>query len=136
MGCKKEKEARLERMLSLDRVGQTFVCKDCNREFIFTVQEREDFARESRFHAPSRCPSCRAARRARQESAGTVGLDQNGRRDAFGTRQRAWRSPRVVTVCASCGRSAEVPFVPREDRPVYCSDCYSKLREQRLRPAS
>ena len=27
-------------------------------------------------------------------------------------------------VCAQCGKDTEVPFQPRGDRPVYCSDCY------------
>ena len=26
--------------------------------------------------------------------------------------------------CASCGKEAKVPFQPRGDRPVYCSDCF------------
>jgi CxxC-x17-CxxC domain-containing protein len=25
-------------------------------------------------------------------------------------------------------RTGEVPFEPRSDRPVYCSDCYNKVR--------
>ena len=33
-------------------------------------------------------------------------------------------------VCAECGKEAKVPFKPTEDRPVYCSDCYAKLKEQ------
>jgi len=31
-------------------------------------------------------------------------------------------------VCAECGKDTEVPFEPRGDRPVYCSDCYQKVR--------
>ena len=34
-------------------------------------------------------------------------------------------------VCADCGKETEVPFEPREDRPVYCSDCYRKVRPSR-----
>jgi len=30
-------------------------------------------------------------------------------------------------VCANCGKDTEVPFVPRGDKPVYCSDCYSQM---------
>ncbi|MDE6133374.1 MAG: zinc-binding protein, partial [Oscillospiraceae bacterium] len=26
--------------------------------------------------------------------------------------------------------TAKVPFRPREDRPVYCSDCFAKMREE------
>ncbi len=123
-------------MLGLDDVDQTLTCKDCGSEFVFTAREREDFARQGRNHAPSRCPGCRAARRARQEAAGTVGLAVNGRRDALGMRRQGWKSPRATIVCATCGRSAEVPFIPRDDRPVYCSECYAKVRDQRPGAAS
>ena len=37
------------------------------------------------------------------------------------------REMHVVT-CSSCGGEARVPFVPRGDRPVYCSDCFSQQR--------
>ncbi|RLC63116.1 MAG: zinc-binding protein, partial [Chloroflexi bacterium] len=30
--------------------------------------------------------------------------------------------------CAQCGQDTEVPFEPREDRPVYCSECYKTVR--------
>jgi CxxC-x17-CxxC domain-containing protein len=30
--------------------------------------------------------------------------------------------------CASCGKDCEVPFEPRDGRPVYCSDCYTPVR--------
>jgi CxxC-x17-CxxC domain-containing protein len=30
--------------------------------------------------------------------------------------------------CAQCGTEAQVPFRPRGDRPVYCSDCFSRMR--------
>jgi CxxC-x17-CxxC domain-containing protein len=31
-------------------------------------------------------------------------------------------------VCAQCGKETEVPFEPREGRPVYCSPCFQKTR--------
>jgi CxxC-x17-CxxC domain-containing protein len=31
-------------------------------------------------------------------------------------------------VCAECAKECEVPFEPREGRPVYCSDCYNKIK--------
>ena len=34
-----------------------------------------------------------------------------------------------VAVCSSCGGEARLPFVPRGDRPVYCSDCFGRQRE-------
>lgn len=32
-------------------------------------------------------------------------------------------------VCADCKKECEVPFKPREDRPVYCRDCFSKHKK-------
>ncbi len=29
-------------------------------------------------------------------------------------------------VCSDCGAECEVPFEPKEGRPVYCRDCYRK----------
>lgn len=29
-------------------------------------------------------------------------------------------------ICANCGKSCEVPFKPRGDRPIYCSSCFDK----------
>ena len=31
-------------------------------------------------------------------------------------------------VCANCGKPTQVPFLPREDRPVYCSECFAARR--------
>ena len=33
-----------------------------------------------------------------------------------------------TAVCASCGGEAKIPFVPKDDRPVYCSDCFAKMK--------
>ena len=33
-----------------------------------------------------------------------------------------------AAVCAECGGQALVPFLPRNDRPVYCSNCFDKVR--------
>jgi CxxC-x17-CxxC domain-containing protein len=33
-------------------------------------------------------------------------------------------------VCADCGKKCQVPFEPKEGRPVYCQDCYRKHRDR------
>jgi CxxC-x17-CxxC domain-containing protein len=33
-----------------------------------------------------------------------------------------------ITTCASCNGEARVPFQPRGDKPVYCSDCFEVQR--------
>ena len=32
-------------------------------------------------------------------------------------------------VCANCGKVDKVPFEPRHDRPVYCSECFASMSE-------
>ncbi|OGW82842.1 MAG: DNA-directed RNA polymerase [Omnitrophica bacterium RIFCSPLOWO2_01_FULL_45_10] len=31
-------------------------------------------------------------------------------------------------ICAECKKECEVPFKPREDRPVYCKECFAKRK--------
>jgi CxxC-x17-CxxC domain-containing protein len=31
-------------------------------------------------------------------------------------------------VCASCGKPTKVPFQPRNDKPIYCSECFAARR--------
>ena len=47
-------------------------------------------------------------------------------------RKNAARGPRefFTATCAACGGEARVPFEPKSDRPVYCSECFAKMREQ------
>ncbi len=32
-----------------------------------------------------------------------------------------------TATCSNCGHEARVPFQPRGDKPVYCSDCYQQM---------
>jgi CxxC-x17-CxxC domain-containing protein len=34
-------------------------------------------------------------------------------------------------VCDRCGVQTQVPFLPRNDRPVYCSNCFDVVRAER-----
>ena len=38
-----------------------------------------------------------------------------------------------AAVCATCGANTTVPFVPRPDRAVYCSNCFRSRRQQSQR---
>jgi CxxC-x17-CxxC domain-containing protein len=92
---------------------KTLTCSDCGQQFTFTASEQEFFAQKG-FNDPSRCPDCRAARKAARDSGGSYG----GSSRSGGERQM------YPAVCAQCGKQTEVPFQPRGDRPVYCSDCF------------
>ena len=99
---------------------QTLFCRDCNSEFIFTVGEQEFFASHNLTNAPTRCPSCRAARKA--QANGGYGDSRSSSRE-----QRQM----YTAICSNCGNEALVPFQPREDKPVYCSDCFQPQRSGR-----
>ena len=36
----------------------------------------------------------------------------------------------AIVTCADCGTECEVPFVPKTDRPVYCSDCFRQNKPE------
>ena len=40
------------------------------------------------------------------------------------------RGQSTTVTCADCSAECQVPFVPRTDRPVYCSDCFRKNKPQ------
>ena len=42
------------------------ICKDCGEEFLFTVGEQEFYKEKGFENNPVRCPSCRKARKQRQ----------------------------------------------------------------------
>ena len=91
---------------------KTLQCSDCGASFSFTAEEQEFYAGRGYTNQPKRCPACREAKRARYDSSGSF----------RGSRQM------YPAVCVECGKDCEVPFEPREGRPVYCSECYSKSK--------
>jgi len=97
-------------------------CFDCDTTFTFSAEEQEQFASRGYANSPKRCPSCRQARKARQHSNNST----NHRNDSYNPQREMFPA-----VCAECGKATQVPFQPREDRPVYCRDCYNKVRLSR-----
>ena len=87
---------------------KTLKCKECGNDFVFTAGEQEFYAEKGFENEPQRCKECR---------------------DALKAARRANREM-FTAVCAACGKEATVPFKPREDRPVYCSECFAKMKEE------
>ena len=94
---------------------KTLTCLECGANFTFSASEQEFFASKGYTNEPGRCPTCRAARKQQRGGSGY---------STGGYRQRQM----YPVVCASCGTNTQVPFEPRSGRPVYCSDCYSKVK--------
>ena len=44
---------------------------------------------------------------------------------------QAVRNGAGAIVCAECGKEDQVPFLPRNDKPVYCSECFEQVRVRR-----
>ena len=85
---------------------KTIVCKECGEEFIFSAGEQAFYEERGFQNEPQRCKACRDKRK------------------------NAAHSPRefFAAVCANCGKEARVPFQPKSDRPVYCSECFAKMK--------
>lgn len=83
------------------------ICKDCGKEFVFTSGEQEFYAEKGFENEPQRCKECR-----------------DNRKNALKQSR-----PMYEIVCAACGKVDKVPFEPRNDKPVYCSECFSKQQQ-------
>jgi CxxC-x17-CxxC domain-containing protein len=88
---------------------KTLHCSDCGDCFILSAEEQSFFENKG-YQEPKRCPLCLRARRSQR-------VDSHGH-----------ERPMVPTICAACGKRTEVPFQPREGRPVYCRECYNRIR--------
>jgi DNA-directed RNA polymerase len=53
-----------------------------------------------------------------------------GNRGGFGGGNRPPREMHKA-VCTECGQECEVPFKPTEGKPVRCSECFKKFRDER-----
>jgi len=93
-------------------------CFDCEATFTFSVEEQEQFVSKGYANNPKRCPLCRQERKARQYRKDNS-YNYKPRREMF------------PVICTECGKANQVPFQPREDQPVYCRDCYNKVRLSR-----
>lgn len=93
---------------------KTLTCQDCNEAFTFSADDQQYHAEKGYTNEPKRCPVCRASRRSGGGSAGGG--------SGYGSSQREMHP----VTCAQCGKQTQVPFLPRGDRPVYCSDCFSR----------
>ena len=100
-------------------------CKDCGSTFTFTAGEQEYYASKGLVNDPRRCANCRkAAKSGRQDESNRSSFRSGGSGGSYDN------APRQMTeaLCSQCGNPTQVPFVPRGDRPVYCSECYAQMR--------
>ena len=88
---------------------KTLVCKECGQEFVFTAGEQEFYAERGFQNEPQRCKACRDARK-----------------------NAVPRSPVSISPLSAPPAAAKpaCPSSRKSDRPVYCSECFAKMRDQ------
>lgn len=119
----------IEREKLTNMADKTLQCRDCGTSFTFTEGEQAFYAQKG-YSEPMRCPSCRAAKKASRSGGYGDSYGGGSGYGSYGGNGGGYgRSERTMTqvVCANCGKDTEVPFVPRGDKPVYCSDCFSQM---------
>ena len=115
---------------------KTLACVDCGNEFVFTANEQAFYADRGFTNEPKRCPNCRQSRKASRGSGYSSGYEggssYGGGGGGYGGQRGGGgyggQREMHVTTCSNCGGEARVPFVPRGDKPVLCSDCFSQQR--------
>ena len=85
-------------------------CRDCGKEFVFSAGEQEFYADKGFANDPTRCRDCRR-------------LKKNS---AAGAKAEIFE-----IVCSKCGKVDKVPFEPRHDIPVYCSECFAAMKAKK-----
>ena len=107
-------------MLGVSLADVTLTCRECGSEFIFTAGEQQFYQSKGLVNHPTRCQPCRQLAKASRQ--GSNGYASSGP-----------RPPRQMfdVVCADCGNMTQVPFQPKYDRPVYCSNCFENHRAAR-----
>ncbi len=91
------------------------ICSECGQECEVPFRPTGD--------KPVLCSSCFGKQKDRYQDR------SGGRRQGRSDDRNFSRSDdrRMYTaVCDKCGKTAEVPFKPSGDKPVYCSECFQK----------
>ena len=117
-----------QEVYSVSYSDRALTCVDCSVEFIHSAADQEFYAEKGFVSDPKRCPSCRASRRAMRDGGG--GYDSREIGGPRGYERGEYRAAReyFAVICSECGNAAQVPFKPRMDKPVYCSDCFRTVQ--------
>jgi CxxC-x17-CxxC domain-containing protein len=95
---------------------KTLHCIDCGKFFVFSVEEQGVHASHGFLNEPRRCPPCRKVKKTEHPHNDSESEESGSRKQLFSV------------TCAQCGKATRVPFQPRQDKSVFCSDCYVKSR--------
>ena len=94
-----------------DREETTVTCADCGDQCTIPFVPKTD--------RPVYCRDC-----FRQNKPDDSSRDRQSRDDRGSRYSRDNDREETTVTCADCGDQCTVPFVPRSNKPVYCSDCF------------
>ena len=89
-------------------------CGDCGKECEVPFEPRQDKPVYCNECFPNHKPAPRGG-----SGGGRFG-GRGGGRGGFNRRPREMHK----ATCGDCGKDCEVPFEPKQDKPVYCSECF------------
>ena len=105
-----------------DREDTTVTCADCGDQCTIPFVPKTD--------RPVYCRDC--FRKNKPDDSGNDRPSRDDRGSRYSRDDRGSRYSRdndreeTTVTCADCGDQCTVPFVPRSNKPVYCSDCFRK----------
>ena len=105
-----------------DREDTTVTCADCGDQCTIPFVPKTD--------RPVYCRDC--FRKNKPDDSGNDRSSRDDRGSRYSRDDRGSRNFRdndreeTTVTCADCGDECTVPFVPRSNKPVYCSDCFRK----------
>jgi CxxC-x17-CxxC domain-containing protein len=112
---------KFQKDMSYDREREMFdaKCGDCGNDCQIPFKPKED--------RPVYCTEPRGGSRFGGRSSYGRG-DRGDRGSRFGRRDDR---PREMfdAKCGDCGNDCQIPFKPKEDRPVYCRECFQNHRQ-------
>src|SRR5579859_482564 len=104
---------------------QTLVCRDCGQSFEFTASEQEFYASRGLMNSPSRCPSCRQARKAARGDTG--GFASGGSSSGGGYSSGGYSSGGYSS--GGYGRGGQGGDYERRPREMFTATCSSCGKE-------
>ncbi|KAF6243077.1 hypothetical protein C6988_05145 [Nitrosopumilus sp. b1] len=103
----------------------TATCGDCGNECQIPFKPKDD--------RPVYCRECFQNHKPQRSGGSRFGRGSSYGRNDRGSRFRGSRGDRpremFTATCGDCGNECQIPFKPKDDRPVYCRECFQNHKQ-------
>ena len=119
--------------MPFDREREMFTatCADCKNECQIPFKPKDD--------RPVYCKECFQNHKPQERRGGFSSGSRYGRGSSYGRNDRGSRFSRdsrggrqremFTATCADCKNECQIPFKPKDDRPVYCKECFQNHKQ-------